>query len=62
MLKIRSKFCRNFGRTSQGDVVGRVSAHYVATEKIQREIRNPQMFETDPALSPFPQQSTLTTT
>jgi hypothetical protein len=24
-----------------------------------REIQNPQMFETDPALGPFPQQSTL---
>jgi hypothetical protein len=28
MLKIRSKVCCNFGRTSQGDVVGKVSAHY----------------------------------
>jgi hypothetical protein len=77
MLKIRSKVCCNFGRTSQGDVVGRVSAHYIAlliytcfcaytiqvssttNGKIRREIQNPQMFETDPALSPFPQQSTL---
>jgi hypothetical protein len=30
MLKIRLKVCCNFGRTSQGDVVGRVSAHYIA--------------------------------
>jgi hypothetical protein len=30
MLKIRSKVCCHFGRTSQGDVVGRVSAHYIA--------------------------------
>jgi hypothetical protein len=26
---------------------------------MRREIKNPQMFETDPALSPFPQQYTL---
>jgi hypothetical protein len=30
MIKIRSKVCCNFGRTSQGDVVGRISAHYIA--------------------------------
>jgi hypothetical protein len=29
MLKIRSKVCCHFGSTSQGDVVGRVSAHYI---------------------------------
>jgi hypothetical protein len=69
MLKIRSKVCCNFGSMSQGDVVDRVSAHYIAlliytcfcaytkqarsttNEKIRREIQNPQMFETDPALS-----------
>jgi hypothetical protein len=77
MLKIRSKICCNFGRTSQGDVVGRVSANYIAlliytcfcaytiharsttNGKIWREIQNPQMFETDRAPTPFPQQSTL---
>jgi hypothetical protein len=30
VLKIRAKVCCNFGRTSQGDVVGYVSAHYIA--------------------------------
>jgi hypothetical protein len=30
MLNIRSKDFCNFGRTSQGDVVGKVSAHYIA--------------------------------
>jgi hypothetical protein len=30
LYKIRSKVCCNFGRTNQGDVVGRVSAHYIA--------------------------------
>jgi hypothetical protein len=29
---------------------------------MRREIQNPQMFDTDPAQSPFPQQTTLVTT
>jgi hypothetical protein len=28
MVKIRSKVCCHFGRMSQGDIVGRVSAQY----------------------------------
>jgi hypothetical protein len=82
MLKISSKVCCHFGRTSQRDIVGRVTAHYIAllilytcfcaykailyvqarsttNGKIRRQIQIPQMFETDPALSPFPQKSTL---
>jgi hypothetical protein len=36
-----------------------IQARSTTNGNIQREIQNPQMFETDPGLSPFPQQSTL---
>jgi hypothetical protein len=32
-----------------------IQARSPTNGKIRREIQNPQMFETDPALSPFPQ-------
>jgi hypothetical protein len=59
MVKIRSKVCCHFGRMSQGDIVGRVSAQCPVplyapilyrhapqqTEKIRREIQNPQIVQ-----------------
>jgi hypothetical protein len=61
MVKNRSKVCCHFGRMSQGDIVGRVSAQYryialticaytiqarsTITEKLRREIQNPQIVQ-----------------
>jgi hypothetical protein len=73
-FKIRSKVCCNFGRTSQDDVVGNVSAHYIAlliftcyTGTLHNKRKNPAQNSKSsnvrnrpgPGLNPFPQQSTL---